>query len=572
MKKRYFIKAKHIIFMFLGVLLVACNNDFKKIIPDNEGEDIDVIYGEPKVLLLVADGIRGEAIKGADIPNITALLPHSIYSWNSLSEENAKDVTSNWMNIFTGVNYVKHGVIDEDLSNNQLSSFPLIFDRVKEFDEDADIRIISAEKKFLDIFGTDVDSQQAQDDENVKDKIIEELKKDDVSFLTGHFQDVFKAGEASGYDNSFSDYKAAIEDFDGYVGEVLDAVRERSAFSKEDWLIIITSSQGGEFEIPEEEDDKTIFSDPAVNTFTVMYSPKFSENFIGKPYIGNKFVGDFMKFKGEFYAELQEGDNQLYDLGDEDFTIELKIKKNKGPNNNYSFSHPSVIGKRAHWQPDWDKETDGIGWVVHLSSESWIFNARGDKGTGEIKAEDKLNRGTWNTLTVTGQTSDGVRKVNLYTNGELSKEGDITGWGSIESDANLRIGFLPNKNTWRSDAYIADVKIWKTSLPGEVVREYSCDIGVDPNHPYYNYLAGYWPIMGTDNTTVFDEGPFGSHLSIGGGDAVIDRLNDYICAPSSEDLGAFVPRTIDISTQIISWLKVPRQIGWQLDGRVWLGK
>src|SRR5699024_1582676 len=159
----------------------------------------------------------------ADIPNITKLLPHSIYSWNSLSEENAKDVVSNWVNIFTGVNYVKHGVIDEDLSNSQLNSFPLIFDRVKEFDEDSDIRLISAENKFLNIFGTDVDSQHAHDDKDVKDKMIEELKRDDISFLTGHFQDVFKAGESSGYDNSFSNYKTAIEDFDGYVGEILEA-------------------------------------------------------------------------------------------------------------------------------------------------------------------------------------------------------------------------------------------------------------------------------------------------------------------------------------------------------------
>src|SRR5699024_684637 len=196
MKKKSFIKTKHTIVVFLGVLCIACNNDFKKIIPDNEGEKIDVIYGEPKILLLVADGVRGEAIKEADIPNITKLLPHSIYSWNSLSEENAKDVVSKWVNVFTGVNYVKHGVIDEDLSNSQLNSFPLIFDRVKEFDEDSDIRLISAENKFLNIFGTDVDSQHAHDDKDVKDKMIEELKRDDISFLTGHFQDVFKAGES----------------------------------------------------------------------------------------------------------------------------------------------------------------------------------------------------------------------------------------------------------------------------------------------------------------------------------------------------------------------------------------
>lgn len=572
MNKKHLFNKFHFLFSFLIIMIFSCNNEFEKVLTEQDKEDIEVVHGKPRVLLIITDGARGESVKDADIPNMTKLLPNSIYSWNALSEEDADNVLSNWTNIFTGVNYQKHGVFDADFSNNKLNTFPLVFDRIKEFDPDSKMKVISSNKDFLNYFAKSVEGSEATSDQDVKNKTVQALIDKDITFLTAHFQDVMKAGESAGYDNSFPVYQSAIEQFDVYVGEIMKALQSRTSFSEENWLIIITSSQGGEFEINEALNDNTIFSNAKVNSFTILHSAKYVSKFIGKPYIGNKFIGDFINFKGEGYAELIEGDNSLYNLGIEDFTIELKIKKNKGNDNNYKFSYPSIMGKRAHWQGSWDKEQDGIGWVIHLSSESWIFNARGTKGTGEVKADKDLNRGTWNTITVTGRMHDGERKVALYTNGELSKEADITGWGAIDSDAKFRIGFLPTREGWRSDAYVADVKIWKVYMSAEVIQQYSCEVGVDPMHPYIDYLAGHWPIMSESKDVVYDDGPFGSHLVVGGADLQVNRLNDYLCAPSSDDLGAQAPRTIDISTQIISWLKVPRQIGWQLDGRVWLDK
>lgn len=564
-------KTRYIYCFFISLMFINCNGDFDKIIPETKDEPVNVIYGEPKVLLIVVDGIRGLAMKDEDIPNINALLPHSIYSWNGLSEENATDRMSNWMNIFTGVNYVKHGVIGEDLSNNQLHSFPLIFKRIKDFNPDIKSHLISSNDAFIQTFGEDAEKSLESSDLEVKNKAIDALQTKDLSFLSLHFQNPYLVGEDVGYEVTTAEYKSELLTFDSYVGEILEALENRETYDKEDWLVILTSSQGGYVEIPEEQNDNTIFSEPEVNTFTVIYSPKFSQSFINKPYIGSKFVGDFMNFKDEIYAELEGNDNQYFDLGEEEFTIEVKLKKNKGPNN-YNYSFPSIIGKRAHWQSDWQQETDGIGWVIHLAGDSWIFNARGEDGTGEVKADEPLSKATWNTLTVTGKMDEEERKISLYTNGNLSKEGSSSSWGEINSAANLRIGYLPNKNGWKLDAYIADVKFWKKALPEDVVRQYSCDVGVDPTHPYFEFLAAHWPIMGSENSTVFDEGPIGAHLTIGGGSQIIDRLNDYMCVPPAEDLGTQVPRTVDISTQIISWFKIPRLLGWQLDGRVWLGK
>lgn len=573
MKKRILQSISAWLIALLALQLVGCQEEFSKVIPENTSDSVDVIYGTPKVLLLIVDGARGESVRTSNISNINSLLPNSIYSWTSLSEENAAGISSNWANLFTGVNYSKHGVLDDNFDNNKFEAYPLLFDRIKESSEDSiRMSLISSNSSFIEHFGDDTENQQVTNDQEVTSQVIQALGQEELSFITGHFTEVDVAGATGGYDSSKPAYKAAIEKFDSQVGEITQALEARANYEQENWMVIITSSQGGDFEIPDSQNDNTIFSNPLLNTFTVIYSPKFSTRFIGKPFIGNKYIGDFIHFQGENYAQLDSGDNSVFNLDNDDFTIELKIKKNKGPNNNYSFSFPSVIGKRKHWQSDWDRETDGIGWVIHLADESWIFNARGDQGTGEVKAETNMNRGTWNSIAITGQTVDGVRRVKLFTNGELSKEGDITGWGSITSSANFRIGYLDNKNDWRADGYIADVKFWKAALSPETIKQYSCELGLDPNHPNMDFLAAYWPMNSIENNTIMDEGPFQAHLSTGEIDYPVTQLDDFICAPTSDALGATVPRNLDVATQIISWLKVPRQLSWGLDGRVWIDK
>jgi hypothetical protein len=59
-------------------------------------------------------------------------------------------------------------------------------------------------------------------------------------------------------------------------------------------------------------------------------------------------------------------------------------------------------------------------------------------------------------------------------------------------------------------------------------------------------------------------------LTMASDDFSYDRLNEYLCAPTTADLGTQVPRMFDVPTQIYTWLKISRQESWQLDGRTWL--
>lgn len=557
--------------MLLAVFFMACQQEFEKVIPerDYDQDTVSVTYGAPKVLYIIVDGARGESVRTAGATNINSLLPKSIYSWVSLSDPTVNEVGANWADMLTGVQKDKHGIVDNNFENNNLETFPLITERIKAADEESHIELFTSSTLFESNFSEGVDvSEVLSDDEAVKNAAVTSLNSKEVTLITAHFTGVDKAGSQFGYDNSVPQYKEAILDFDGYVGELLGALEERESYDEENWLVVVASSEGGYFEIPDNQNDNTVFSNPDVNTFVIFHANKYSTRFIGKPFLGSRFQGDFVRFDGQKYAEVTEGDNSIYNLGTAAFTIELKVKKNRGPDNNYKFYYPAVLGKRPEWSSGWASN----GWVVFLEDNFWMFNARGT-GDGNQVRGGTLSDATWNSLTVVGVIRDNERFVRTYTNGVFNNETNVQGWGNFDTDAILKMGYINGNGHREPDVYLSDIRIWKAALPDDVIQQYSCNIGVDEDHPYYDALAGYWPVIGSgDDGMIRDEGPFGSHMTLRGDNFSWDRLSEYICAPSADDLGELVPRNVDIPAQIYSWLRIARQESWQLDGRVWLDR
>src|SRR5687767_12029714 len=68
-------------------LVFSCNKPFPDTLPDSGGNDLAGIGKvEPKVLLVIIDGARGEALKYAAAPNLTTLADNAIYSGNALAD------------------------------------------------------------------------------------------------------------------------------------------------------------------------------------------------------------------------------------------------------------------------------------------------------------------------------------------------------------------------------------------------------------------------------------------------------------------------------------------------------
>ncbi|WP_188506592.1 alkaline phosphatase family protein [Parapedobacter pyrenivorans] len=551
----------------LAICIAACNQEFSKVIPEGDPVDsVNVAFGSPRVLYIIADGARGKSVHEAETPAITALLPNAIYSWESLSDEESAALNgANWADMLTGVQQDKHGVVGNDFSNERLDDFPLLFERIQAAMPNSNVQAYTSAPLFYEQLTTGADDRALLDNDGaVKDAAAAALAAEDITIVTAHFTGIDQAGSQYGYDLSVPQYREAIFGFDQYVGELMETLRARPNYSQENWLVVITSSRGGQYTVPDDENDNTIFSNPEVNTFTIFHSPRYRTRVVSKPFLGIRFQGDFVRFQQQLRGEVTAGDNDLYNLEDEAFTIELKVKKNPGPNNNYQYTYPALINKRERWT--WDY----VGWTIFLENDFWMFNARGlGNNVGQTRGGTLANA-TWNSIAVVGVIRDNRRFVRTFTNGQFNNETEITNYGSITNNIPLMIG--GQSDNGQADCYIADVRFWKVALPDDVVRQYSCETGIAEDHPYYDFLVGLWPVVGSADNTITDEGPLGSHMTLGGAGITRQYQSDYVCAPSSSDLGALVPRNVDIPAQIVSWLKIPRQESWQLDGRVWLDR
>lgn len=571
LKRENRLQTFYALLLAVALIMAGCNSEFDRVLPDPDGSDsLDVSFGTPKVLYLIVDGARGQSVESIRPPVLTSLLPNSIYSWSSVSDDQIAGNGTNWADMLTGVSKDKHQIVNDNYEDKQLEQFPTILGRIKETQRDAVTAMYGTSENFIEHFAAGTDfSEVLMNDELLTDALIEQLQQEDLTVLVGQFSEVDRIGSADGYDQSVPSYQEAILNFDQQVGELLEAVRQRPNYERENWMLVVTSSRGGDFPIPDDQNDNTIFSNPQVNTFTIFYTPRYLTRFIGKPFLGNRYQGDFIRFNDQRHAYVTAGDNEVYNLGGvlQGFTIELKVKKNVGPNNNYRFNYPSLLGKRPEWTSGWPSN----GWVVFLEEDFWMFNARGTGGAEQVRG-DRLADATWNSIAVVGVVRDNRRYVRTFTNGRFNNERDITGWGNLDNNSLLKLGYIQGNGHREPDAYISDVRIWKTAMPDSVINQYACSTTIDEGHPYYDFLAGYWPVVGSVDDQIEDIGPLGSHMTLSNHDFERQTINEYLCAPTAADLASLVPRNVDIPSQIISWLKVPRRQDWQLDGRVWLDR
>jgi len=546
--------------------IFSCNKEFDRTVGDKNANDTTTVkYGNRKVLYLVVDGARGQSVLDANTPNIDAILPHAIYSWVGLSDPDATANATNWANMLTGVKKDKHKVTTDDLTNNDLQNYPVIFNRIKETNPNSKIVSYTSSTVFKSLTtGADVSNLVANDDA-VKAGLISNLTSDTSTVVVGHFTGINAAGAAagSGYDVSFPAYKAAIEKFDTSVGEILTALTKRPNYNNEQWLVVIASSAGGPYTLPPNADDQTIFSQTKANSFVIYYAPTYSKRILTKPFTGNRYLGKTIRFKGQdVRAQVDAADANVYNIDDTTkVTIELKVKKNED-----KFFWPSVLGKRNEWSGG----HPSVGWVIYLEEDYWYFEWRGTKdGDYHQCRGGSFAKGKWTNLTAKIEVRNGQRFVRTYTNGGFNNEVEITGSGSLANSNPLKLGFLNGNGHGEPDVYVSDIRFFKFSVPDGMISNYACQTSIDQSHPYFNFLVGYWPATDGNGDIMADLSSQAHDFKFQG-TYNWENFNDLICPPAPETLAIFVPQTSDIPAQIINWLKIANKQAWRLDGRVWL--
>lgn len=247
-----------------------------------------------KVLFVGIDGLVWKTLTPLNAPSLSSLMETSWVSTNALAELPTWSANG-WSALFTGVSVAKHKAKTNSFPGADFINYPSFFKRIKRSLPEA--RTVSAVswKPIHDQIIADQDitlkispdgANYAERDAKVEAAIIDELANKNPDVLFCYFGNVDAAGHSTNFKPTTPTYLAAIKETDQRVGRVLAALRSRSNYKNEDWLIVVSTDHGG-------DGSHGGSSYPEQNAFIILNNkaikPKVisGESVVGAPYLYN---------------------------------------------------------------------------------------------------------------------------------------------------------------------------------------------------------------------------------------------------------------------------------------------
>lgn len=560
--------------LVLSFALGSCNKEFPNLLEDIGQDSTSLQLGTRKAILIVLDGAVGSEVRAIAPQNLTLMSDFSIYSYDALtSYRPAANITEErgWTSILTGVYAEKHGVANDDLSQNNLSAFPTIFTRLQNVHSEWQTAAYSTSAKFTEVLAKDADVKQTlASDAAVKDAVIEKLKTDDsVTFITAHLSGIDQAGAGGAYSATNAAYKSAVLKTDEYIGEILSAMRSRDEFANENWLVIVTSSSGSEVAGDPEAAQRNSYQDSRRNSLFFVYNPRFNSQTATKPGAIIPYIGTSPMYNGNAENSKSEvfDDDGLYDFGSEgSYTIQCKVKFKPG-----GYYYPAFLGKRNSFD-------GGVpGWVMFLEGDYWMINF-GQQGQGNTQVKGQtIADGKWHTLTVVIRQEGNNRMVYTYTDGVYSgNSANIAGKGNINSPAPLTAGYIPGSRFGGGyspqDYFITDIRIYNEALTQDYIAENYCKLSIPADDPYAADLLGFWPAnFVTGSKQLVDFSGNNNPMVVKQLNAVdFSDASNKLCPTISDEVYRTVPNSVDAANQLYLWFGVLIGNDWNLDGKSWI--
>ncbi|PSL44378.1 type I phosphodiesterase/nucleotide pyrophosphatase [Chitinophaga niastensis] len=526
---------------------MACNKPVMQTVKAPEEYKITTAP-QRKVLLIGIDGCKANALKAATAPNIQALLPHAVYSYDALTQPPTWSGPG-WSSMLTGVWGNKHGVSDNSFSGSNFSQYPMIFKYIKATRPSLRTISIVSWPPINDkiVNNADVTITANDNDQAVKDSAVAHLASDNPDVMFVDFNGVDDAGHKFGFDTSVPQYLQAITKIDDYVGSIIQALGKRNNIDKEDWLIILSTDHGGNMaghggNSYEEQ-----------NIFTIYYNKNFETKEIKKPQTASTFV----KF-------LQSGQrawtgNPFYNFDNfTQFTVEFKVRSS-----GLSSDPPFITNK--NWNSGRNK-----GWVICVAGQSWKFNAGdGSKRVDVSSGGAPLNDNNWHHIAVSVNRAG---LVKLYQDGAFLKSGNMTGFSTLDPGSSIKLTMSEDITTTYGDDNgnaifsIADIRLWNAEVDAQTIKDYSkCDTTITTDHPYYSNLIGWWKGNEGKGNVLKDASPKKADLQLDKNTPWEETGKDICGNAVSSD----VPKIVDIPVRILTWLNIPVNPAWGLDGKLW---
>lgn len=564
------VNALGIICIILIILFSSCNKDFPNTLRTEYPNDTaNVNLKERKVLYIILDGVRGNAIKTLNPPNLAQIVRKSIYAYDGLSDYQLNTMTNAgaWANALTGVISDKHQVVSENFAGNQLATYPSIFTRLKQVKPNLRTASIAASQVFNANLAVDATFKAnfENDDSKVKDAIIDELKRPDASIIVGQFHSADIAGTADGYTDNTTSYTTAITQLDTYIGNIMTALQQRANFVKEDWMVVIASNKGGVIPVVPGANSFGAFDDPNRNNFIIFYNPRFTSQITPKPDINSlPYAGFSPRFTGtsSLSTNAKLGNNTLGNFGaNGEFTFICKFK-----NDGAATYYPAVISKRASF-------SIGVpGWCLFLEGDVIQLNI-GQVGLGNQQVSfGKVRDAIWHSLAFKIWNNGSVRNATVFLDGVKGLTINITPRGNFDSPAPLTLGgnFISGE-AGTINVMIKDIALFNSAISDADLASNMKKAEIATNYPNYSSLIGNWPANEGGGTTIADVSGKAP------GFTTSPNINWTSFSDSSPNVSPLISNAtfgvvinnVDIPYQIYQWMGVIIPSTWQLSGKTW---
>ncbi|QNK64059.1 alkaline phosphatase family protein [Pedobacter sp. PAMC26386] len=474
-----------------------------------------------KVLFIGIDGLVWRTITTTNAPVLKALMDNSWTSTNALAEIPTWS-SNGWSALLTGTGVAKHKATDNSFSNADFKNYPSFFHEVKAGLPNArtgsfvtwapinDKIIAQGDATFRNSTGSDDATEKG---------LIKEISTNNPDVLFIQFDDVDHAGHAENFKPTTPSYVAAVKVVDQRVKRVLDALKARSTYKDEDWLVVVAADHGGDISHggPSYLEQNSFI---ILNNMSV--TPKIVE---GEPVsvIETKpNTVTALNFQKDIYGEFPAlPDLDLSSSGS--LTFEFNVRATS------TVSDPVILGNK-NW-------ANGANKGIIISNNKGKIRANFGEGTSNRLDVDGVDLTDQNWHHVTIVLNRSTKKVTLYDGGVQVSEGDISKVGDLQSGSTFKIGQDgTGKYGQVFNGNIAGLRVFKTALGANTISTYAFK-DIDDSHPDFKALV--LNAKGNDGSGVIYAG------SLGSSDISIRRNNGADAVWSNTNAAIFVKKTID---------------------------
>lgn len=521
-----------------------------------------------KVLLVTIDGAVGPDVSLLAPTNIASLQKTSKYTYDL--KVTSTTSTAAIVSAVNGVPQDNHLIVDESFvpktSGNseehlQLPSFPTFYKYIKLHKRAVKTAFFSSWRPLYEHIGVYADERKLTDsDEASKNEAVAAIANNRALGVVGvNFRSVLAAGSNGGFTLSNDNYKNALNTVDGYIGELVAAVKARKSYADEDWVIMLVSPAGGN-------------NDVLKSGFMLVHNDRLKEAEVRKTAsLGVYFGWDGLDGtrRRRLQAILPHADTKgLYDPGaDKDFSVQITVKIAKGK------SWPGFFGKSTGVSGG-----TTTGWLFAQAGNTCAIMLGGsDNGTAgklQINANTVVADDKWHQLTATFKKEGSRRIVKFYVDSVVQNNtGTDIGTRNLTTTAPFTIGYLKVDGSGDTDFYALDAVYFNKALTEQEVKDnlFFKDV---TKHTARTNIVGYWTLDEGFGAKMrnYAEGAAGADFTLTGPITWYDLAQTFPPNRIEADIDtpSIIASPYDVPSLIFYWIDLKVNKDWGLQGDKWL--